>query len=507
MPKQLPQLTDKTGLDLLRMLLANLIDKEDQRSKLKNALSVIDIPEGNVFERVLWQEIEWYWNDGLPASRENVLAGLEGHRELKDKATSMLDTLLAEYATGDDVRNIAGRWRRWNETQKLERAAEKMSAIASRPGGKTAAELGQQMFKVLAEAVPTTGRVNNLTPDDVDEVVDAAGQRVYERFTRGEVVAPTFPWPELNKLITSLNPGDPVLWTATTKSGKSTLAQFLAEHWAWDQGYYVISLEKETSPLIYGWRRMARLIGLPTWVFKDVVRLKTQKSEIVLPPAYRGAKEWAHVFARYDAIKQARQEKKGGVLVHINAPGITPERFFTGEFSAHCENAARMGMEVIVIDDYLQKFDWSHLAREERAGLAKTAATVKNEIQRAGCYAMIFAQEQIIKDQKTGVIERVPFGSREAQKVFQAHLSLQRKQAERDEPVMWIGSQQEKHLTNALGQLRYYARANKGFSAESVIEVVVANDGTPGKFTTMIEGSLFTTHDVHDNPPSYMPLF
>jgi hypothetical protein len=308
---------------------------------------------------------------------------------------------------------------------------------------------------------------------------------------------PTFPFKGLKDLYPGLQQGDPVLWTAKTKHGKSTIAQVVAENW-YKRSFYVVSVEKETSPEIFAARRRARLIGLPTkvsmgWTLNNGKRL---------PPMYEGHPEWAKV---YKAYREKLAEEFGGskgVFVHLNGPKYTDMKNVDAALAEHAERARSMGLEMVVVVDYLQKADWRAFHRDERVGLAQVASKYKNIIQNLDCYAVIFAQET--HDTITG--ERYPLGSYEAQRVFQAHLSLVRKKAEQG-AQMPVANKKREPLTNALGQPRYWCRGLQNeLHRDAKIEVIVANDGSPGVAHVKVENNLYMVYDDDEKPREYETL-
>jgi len=479
----------------LERLLANLIDKPDQRVNL-GSIDENDIDNDLVLHKRLLRAMLWFWEHDQDALKDDLIRALKAYPDYNNAVDKFMEHIYKQRDDTGDVANYAAIFRYQIQIQKPIMAAKKILELSENPGAISVPGLVDKMQRILAESSPS---IQSILDTDEDGYMELLGQKqdvIYDRYVSGKTLIPTFPWSGLNELIGGLDIGDPAMIMATMKFGKSTLSQALAKWWA-HHGYYVVICEKETSAAIFKRRDIMGMMGLPKYVFTSKTEIDYNNKKYVIPP-FSGKNEfWKNVINDYN--EKMHNYIKDGKIVHINAPGIDFHSMQV-KLQQHKQIADDYGLQMIVIDDYLQRFAIEGNDDEYRH-LSKVSEKLKNTIQSLGIYAVIFAQETQVHNGTT--LERYPSGSKKGIKVYQITLSLQRKNYSVDEPVLDVSARPTRHLKNGLGMPRYYAK-NGGFSGHAEIEVLLANEGLANqKAPLLFENNLYRVYDVNGKPDEY----
>jgi hypothetical protein len=465
-------------LKISRQFLANCIGYGDRRPSMKVQMFPQYLPNTKI-ERRLWDAIIWYWNRGEAATREAMIGAMESYADMAGQGETAIDFIQSHATEDRDVTSFAHQILHWYERQRMIDVADKHAQQARDPGTLNNYDLVENWQRDIAMINPRMTQVLNVrVGEETQKILESQQDRRYERFLKGMAASPQMPYMKMRSHIFGLREGDPLLWTIQTKGGKSTQSQVLGEYW-FGEGYYVVSVENETSVEVFEQRRLAHYLGVPTWAWRTTFDHRGRK----MPPIARRAPEWHKLFQHYDDLI-ATHAKRGGILSRVNGADM-PIDIVSAQLSTHKQIADSLGMEMIVLVDYLQATGKQGIkAKDEREALAQIATAYKHMIQNLKCYGVVFAQETI-----TGNGEVIPFGSAEAKRRFQVHITTCRAVARDDQPVIAPGGT---HAKDAFGNKRYYHRNDgKSMDSNAVIEVLIANDDRPGTCDVVYENGLF----------------
>jgi replicative DNA helicase len=467
---------------ILKTLLAEL-EGADPSNQGFIQLSVDDLPP-DPFLRAYYRIIQDFWNRGLTPERshiENMLAVTPGLTDV----SAQMDDLLSYRTQFPSPRNAFAAWRYFADIAMLDNFGEEFLRLIRNPGEKSVAEIIQVGLVGLSNMQPL-GNIRVVNMAGASKLLEERQNRLYRRYMDGKPLAPEFPFKGLNAM-NLMYPGNPVLITAATKAGKSMLAQVLGEFFAWN-GYHVMSLEQETSLDQFAQRRMARNLGIPLAAFIQPVTI----DGVEQPPCSRESHYWQRVWSKWDQVLAERSKR--GMFIHVNTSGVTMAEAAKLIRAQH-EQAKRNDTELIVINDYLQKTIGDD---DERQRLARIAGQWKALADQLQIYSIVMSQETTTMD---GEIH--PFGSREAGRQFQAHISLQRKAAVGEEPIQAYVNGRMEHLRDGMGARRYAARRAGQPSGKAVLKVLLNNNGPVGDVPVEVEPSYMNIIDEDADYPTY----
>lgn len=472
----------------LRKLIAALLDQPDLRPEL-GSVHPDSVPPEFGLEKDALAAIYRLWHEGQVSGSDAVAQMVAETREID--AEAFLDTFTVDPTEASTPGLLAALWGNWLDKNALQMALERAIYAVQQSKGEDALSLSMRVQQMIARSVPELSEVVIAEFHELGGYFNVRQDNIYDRVMSGNVGLPTFPFKGLNDMLMSLEQGDPMMLMASEGLGKSTLLQVLAEHWQ-SQGFYVVSVERETQPHIYERRRIMRWMGIPSAFFRG----QTEVNGKPIPPVSRKAPVWGELFSLYDQLVERR--KKKGVLVHINGAGLTPEDTM-GYLMTHSKIAKARGMELIYLDDYYQRTEWGHLANDEYKALNLVAEKIKNGVSALGCYALIAAQENQDRSSDGTVVERYPFGNRRALKVFQQVVSLQRSRAIRDSSILLPDGD---FMRDGVGNPRYWSREGS-WSHNATLEVLKVNEGRLGKTTVKFENGRYTVYDEDEMPRFY----
>lgn len=494
-PKKSNSDLDEYGVILLCSFLAECLDASDRRPEMLAPVPISSIPEDMAIHRKLLQAVYHYWEKGLKSTDDNIAAFMNAYEDIKDSWESVVTHIKSLKNDYGNVANPAAQWLTYQDQRQIVVVAEELLVLAKNPGGKFLHEIVEQTQKQLADISTGATRITVVDVEGAGKILDKVQSRKYEAYLAGKSLSPVMPW-GLDRFII-LNPGDPIMISALPKMGKTTCAQYLGERFQ-EQGYYVISIEKETALQVMQKRRMARWFGVPSKAFDGSIL--TPFTHQPMPPVNRKAPQWGRLYAAYD--DELKRRRGVGRFVHINGAGQTPESIL-GRAATHRKHAEELGMEVVVIDDYLQKTDTDHYGRGEYQGISRAAEVLKNGIYNMQVYAVIFAQEIEKTNQHTGQVRQEAFGSAKVGQLTQGHLSLKRKKAEINEPVIEFQDQNTVNLTNGIGATRYYGRDDWELSGYGEIRVLRNNEGRGGSVKVRFEPALYLIYSENEKPKQF----
>ena len=496
---------DPFGGPILYQLMANMIDGPDRRKEMHAVITSKDIPDGWIEAKTLYQCIEDCYDIGGELPTQALMIEMMERRGIKS-AKTFVEQVMKERSPQGLVKLPAYRFYDWLQWSRMEKAADTAKKLIINPDGRTIGEVAQEIQRVFANASPLMASITVATP--FEQYLDWRAFQIEKNRAKreGRTYNVNFPFKELNELISGIRIGDPILITAASGLGKTTVANCLVEYWAWTQDLYTIYVSQETDDKYLNQRRMARMMGIPTqYNERDV----PQADDVIVPMFDPEVYPWSEM----DSIMQERLRdmEKLHDLYTISGRGAQVEEVMK-QIAHHCEIAAHKGKEVIVVWDYLQKFDWSRYPfrgdSAERLGLARVAQRIKNGTQQLKFRSVVFSQESDSelsgKDIEAGKPNKPkPFGSGEAHKVMQVHLSLQRPTAIHDEEVMWTDPETHelRQIRDCVGNWRYYARKGEPSGENAWLELLKGNDDAPrGRARIRFEGALHLVQCYYAEP-------
>lgn len=505
---------DDYGKKVLNTLLRNMIGNADTTKFVWNdTLRNAELPEYMTFEKLLIEAVYLITDLGGYPTKDAILDRL--HDYGVQNASESMDRLLQNHspATGIDLENAIrqnyANFLMWYDDAQREMALDKSMSLWHSTSDMTRAERWDKISRLMNDASPVSMR-RDIYFDDAERF-QAFADMHQKMIERGKSAYPKFPFQKLNDKINALYPENPMLISALSKRGKSLLLAMMAEWFAWTQGLYVVVITLESDIRQWESRWWARHFGIPVnaWTGETMVMTREKAKDVPVPKFYpqidlRNPK-WAHYINQERKLEYiAQRNVAGGHIVLERAPGWAIPKM-SKIVNDNQRIADRMGLQLLVAVDYLNKSVWSNLA-SERAKEIELMTEYSNQwkvmVEQTKIFSIMMSQETEGDGKST---ETKAYGSRIPGTVFQYHLSLKRPSITVQEgraktkttTPERVCDVNQKQLTDCFGRPRWYAFDEGDLSGmKAYLNIEHANDGGRGKVPLYVEGAMSNICDA-----------
>jgi hypothetical protein len=317
----------------------------------------------------------------------------------------------------------------------------------------------------------------------------------YEKYGVG---APPLPFKKLQTKMAGLEAGNPLLITAATGTGKSLMLLHLALYYVMtSEAWRVVYMTHETTPRSFQGRIFARTMGIPSYCFKKPFQAYGVEREFA--PLDFQDPFWQPAYEHYSSTVVGRAKDRIE-FIPMRQAGI---KDIVNEIRRQSEIARAYGQQLIVFEDYIQKWNIYDLIVGKRMDLAYGRAIdeFKDVCMDVGAYAVLASQTN--RDSNTGDPK-----AKEASNIndkLQMHLHLQSEKLPDTAPPDRVALSVDGQITYPTNFLGYQRRYNSDkYSGSATLTSIKSNDSDVGTQAEIkIERPHLMVYDEGEPPVQY----
>lgn len=408
-----------------------------------------------------------------------------------------------EHATEDrSVRVFVANLAEKIASDELMADAQEFTSIVNSPSGTASERFNKAMAKLRKQRIGVVAQSPLSNVDRLDQFIERLIWRA-ERANRGLAVGVQMPFYDLRQAVPLLDKTEVALWTAPTKSGKTTFACEIAEVNAWEYGIPMLVMPRETNNDSMQARQIAKHLLIPTYAMKRIVKIEGGDQEeteyrLMVDPREDRWKKMLGGF-RDQIIRFERQKAPVIFMPCAGWPNWMMENAIAN-FVDWCKAQGYESHGIII--DYLQKMNTN--GGDERQSIVNNAEAVKVWADTYQTHITLFAQNDIAaKGAGKAMRENKVHGSQAPMHKAQVIVTINTKKPVGDFEVPVSSTDFDPatgELTiarNALGHERIWQKPGIGNDREVSLRVEMANDDQPTDCKVWVEWPLFRPEDVN----------
>lgn len=508
-PIQIPVIpnTDPHVRGHIRALIRLLLDENDNTSKQlrplyrENLAEDMRNREGHVLDAIYHCV-----GNGVPPTMKNVVDVLMVNRRLENPAEFVNALYEENKELTQGIRSLSMFISDWLQERELKQTSVVIGGIADDPYAGYA-DKWDQAYNLLMRVNPMESFVH----EDVEEssfmrLTFERNQEVIKARAAGLSYGITFPFEATKAYLPSLEWGQATAVLGGTGVGKTTWAQIMAEHIAWNS-------ELECDVVYFALESPLNVLSLRQFSRHQLIPYNAVKSgEIDL-----SSSKWKSYWNGWEKSFKERSNTRGHIRYFYSPDATVTD--IAAAMSRAAEVSRRLGRKIVFVIDHLHSIDWeaTHSRMSEFDALRSIIRTLSarvNNIAASGVktHLIIMAQEGNEKGQAFGgkflakrtqlviSLQRERFGAADENGNFPlAPTDLMITAAAKDlnedqkKSPWWAPSKEDKNIyisMNALGQPRYSYRKGDEYSHKGIMRITKSNDSAPFEVRTLWEASM-----------------
>lgn len=499
--------TDPNVRGHIRALIRLLLDEQDRTGQqlrpLRREMLAEDMRdrEGHVLDAIYHCV-----DNGVPPTVKNVIETLNINRRLEG-AEEFVTALYKEHEElTSGIRSFSVFINDWMQERELKQTSLVIGGIADDPFAGYA-EKWDMAYNLLMRVNPMDSFVHeDISEESFMKLTYDSNQEVIKARKAGLGYGITFPFEATKAYIPSLEWGQATAVLGGTGVGKTTWAQIMAEHIAWNSDLEcdIVYFALETPLTVLSRRQFSRHRLVPYHAIKN--------GEIDLSD-----NKWKPQWDNWLAKLKDRSNTKGHIKYFYSPDATVTD--IVAAMSRAAEVSRRLGRKIVFIIDHLHSIDWeaTHSRMSEFDALRSIIRILSarvNNIAASGVKTqlIIMAQEGNEKGQAFGgkflakrtqlviSLQRERFGAADDKGNFpvagddKVMTRLAKDLTEEQKKGPWfVPSKADKNIyiaMNALDQPRYWYRKGDEYSDKGIMRFTKSNDSSLFEVRTTWEASM-----------------
>jgi len=348
-------------------ILAALLKSEDDADLIIPMVSAEvfdDLPRSLIYEATagLRSRGQVVTTSSVVAETKVVAGQRRGLKTVNVVTPGIVDALMVFPTTGKDIRAHADQLTRLCGLRKYSPDLRDLIAMFAdrKPIGDMAAKLSG-IISAMSMQHGDEGRI--IMGYDAIGFIDT----MLTRAKMGKIRSYPFPWPAINAFVQPLPPSHMALIAGVDGSGKTAIAETIAEFWTRDLSMHVAYISTEYGSTYIQARRLTRLTGIPTSI---ILRGQTSLEQDKL---IDGAKR--EIATSY------------GTLHHIQANGQTPRQIIAELWSLR-----NIGKLDAIVLDYAQDVTGENPRDDRNARHVRTIVDIHHALADLDIAGIVVAQ-------------------------------------------------------------------------------------------------------------------
>lgn len=500
----------------LRLMIAEMIGDEFSFTKQPFPIWRKDLPvDCQPIEGFILDAIAYLDDHSVAPTQQNIVDYLTVRKNVPNPADEIARLLVDKGDQAVSIRAMSVLYHAWASEQRLNVAGLKVSEIAQNPVLDYQEKWDNAYDLIMAQS-PT----GSFDEEDIGEEqfmwrVAEGNQKAVEARNSNMDVGPELPFLAQKALYTCHDFGEATIILGREGTGKTTMAQLIAENVAWTQRLNcdVVYYALETPLEVLSRRQFCRHNLVPYSAVRS--------GEINLGDSY-----WKPIFENW-IMTGRKKSNASGFIRHFYSPAASVEAIGMSMLRS-AETSRVLGRNVVFIVDHLHSIDWQATHSREgeygalRSILLRLAAINNRANLRTRTHLFIMGQES---NESPGQM----FGGKFAAKRMQYVYAIERDKFEggddstpavagHDSPVSITASEyksileraekagkgdhakrfysQDKHTPgvynclDAVGNQRYWFRKGDEYTEHMRLKLTKANDGKIGKIDLRFEAGM-----------------